>query len=93
MENEIKLGTVVEIRLHALGNIPGAKGFCFHEYPIGEYLGKSIIFENGQYAKFNESETDLFLTPIFHSTLKYKFKSIPKLKRDFKHGVFAKVLK
>lgn len=90
----IQVGTLVELRAPCLGNAPGTVGVCYEQYSIGRWVhGVSVIFPNGNYDGFSESDQVLFFEPntagFCNELAGYEFTNVGKLSQDFRHGRFA----
>ncbi len=82
----LPVGTMVRLKMSCLKNTPGALGYVFHDYS----QGCQVIFENGMYDGFSNSEIPIYLRVIGTSDLDYKFTNVIQLGRDFENGVFTK---
>ncbi len=90
----IKVGTIVELKVHCLGNIAGTKGVVFYDYEDGY----QAIFKNGSYDGFSrvhtmpsgEIEVDYFLkeTGFCSELASYVFKNVTQVSIDFRKGIF-----
>jgi hypothetical protein len=89
----IKIGTTVKLKVDCLGNKPGTLGVCYEIYNIG-HVGYSIIFENGDYDGFSESDIELFLDVVgFDEKISnYNFQNVMKVSNDFNNGYFDESL-
>ena len=92
----IKVGTVVELKIDCMQNPKGTLGVCYEHYRLDrQHEGWSIIFENGAYDGFGNWECDRFLevTGFCQELSNYQFKNVMKLSNDFSLGVFDIALK
>lgn len=77
-----------------LNIVPGMVGVCFHEYTLKgcETPGLEIIFENGEYDGFSESDQHVFLNYIGVTLLPYMFSNVIQVMINFKSGTFTSAL-
>lgn len=95
----MRVGTIVKLKVHCLGNNPGTLGVVFYDY--GD--GFQAIFENGEYDGFSTKRTinigiteDVyFLKEVGFEPLlaDYKFKNVIQVSTDFRNGVFNSAFK
>lgn len=86
------LGDIVTLKVECLGNPAGTKGFVYEFYQLGDHIGISVIFVNGEYSGFSYEETLTFLEDAGHVDLPYTFSNVIKLSEDFRNGYFKEVL-
>lgn len=87
----LKLGSIVKLKVPCLGNPAGSVGVCYEEY--GD-VGRSFIFQNGNYDGFSRDEQASFLYEIGFSpeVSLYQFKNMMKLSDDYRGGIFERPL-
>lgn len=84
-------GAIVKLRYDCLGNAKGSIGVAYEVYTIGDKVGTSFIFENGNYDGFSEDEQHKLLQwmgcdDLIYAT--YNFTNVMQLSRDFQTGIF-----
>jgi len=86
----LRVGDVVELLVHCLGNEPGTNGVVVEEYELGGH-GVMVIFPNGEYDGFSEDEQLNFLQFVRHDERmeSYVFTNVMQLSRDFQDKLFT----
>jgi len=89
MASDLRVGDVVALRVPCLQNEPGALGVVFNEYELNGH-GVQIIFENGEYDGFSETDQEEWLNYIGHNEITegYRFTNVMKLSDDYRRGIF-----
>jgi hypothetical protein len=99
----MRVGTIVKLKVECLENEIGARGVVYYDY--GD--GSQVIFENGEYDGFNETELhnwsgdvkltekDFFLEVIGSSpeVAGYNFKNVIQVSQDYSRGLFDPAFK
>jgi hypothetical protein len=100
----MKVATIVKLKRECLNNPAGTLGVVFNDY--GD--GSQVIFPNGMYDGFNETEKcrwlgyqgevtekEFFLEEVgFEPSLAgYQFLNVMRVDQDFHRGIFDAVLK
>lgn len=93
----MKVGSLRKLLVPCLGNPAGTIGVCYDVYTIGNIMGFSFIFPNGNYDGFSEKEIQQFFAPDYNEFLEsvadYRFTNVMQLGRDFENGMFDELKK
>lgn len=91
------VGMIVVVGAPCLRNPAQSRAVVYEHYRLGDHVGISLIFPNGEYDGF--SERDLELADVYPTGIvdpqvsRYQFSNVLQLQRDFQAGVFARALK
>ena len=90
---EVKVGTVVKLKLNMMNNKPGTLGVCYEKYNIGDREGQSFIFKNGNYDGFSDDEVWKYLDRVgfCRSVSDFVFLNVTALSKVFNAGYFEPV--
>lgn len=88
--DEVRVGTIVKLKVNILGNSVGAVGVCYDKYEIGNREGQSFIFENGNYDGFSDHEVTRFLEKVgfCEKVSGFIFNNVSALNDAFNLGYF-----
>lgn len=86
----MQVGDVVKLTLPLLGNNRGTIGICYETYVLGDHIGASFIFENGNYDGFSPEEQKEMLEYLGNENniSDYRFTNVMKLSQDFETDYF-----